>query len=76
MSSQACEMCKLLTQQQFFLQALQPVTVRDPSQDDDVAISPPTPAAVQPSQLSADGRFGPDPDDLQVRSWHHWFEQP
>ncbi len=51
-----------------WLQALRPVTVRDPSQDDDIAISPPTPAAVQPSQPSGEERFAPDPDDIQVNS--------
>ncbi|KAK9865767.1 hypothetical protein WJX84_001487 [Apatococcus fuscideae] len=46
--------------------ALQPVAVRDASQDDDVDISPPTPAAVQPSQLSAEQRMGPDAEDSQM----------
>ena len=53
--------------QRVVLQALQPVAVRDASQDDDVDISPPTPPAVQPSQPSADHRVCPSNDDYQVR---------
>ncbi|KAK9845600.1 hypothetical protein WJX84_011535 [Apatococcus fuscideae] len=47
--------------------ALQPVAVRDASQDDDVDISPPTPPAVQPSQPSADQRLSLNVDDFQVQ---------
>lgn len=49
------------------LQALQPVAVRDASQDDEIDISPPTPPAVQPSQASADQRTCPDFNAFKVR---------
>lgn len=49
------------------LQALQPVAVRDASQDDEIDISPPTPPAVQPSQPSADQRLCLHVDGLKVR---------